>query len=462
MRTSPFVILLLCLFALAGRADTIYLTSGERLDGKVLSETDTEVVMDVQVSAGVRDERTIAKSEIASVEKESPAEAAYREVDDYQPGPTNLPADDYEKAITALSDYLTAYPDSPHAADVQRNLTALTAEKALLDRGQVKFGGRWLSLEEVELHRADLDAQRMLFAMRDDAESGDLISALNTFAQFEQTLAGSRVYPEAVELALQVLAVLQREVDRDFANLKAVKAARMQSADRAVEPEKSQILAAIKAEDAQDTATLAAADKARVKWKPLIPRSEKSLTTLRTQIPSEIKRLTALPLAKDKQALQVMDQGVAALDAKQATQADRLFAQAATLWPGLNTVKVWQGKTALASTAVPKASAAPSGSRPVLSSSAEPELATAPAPTAAVATTQPATSLTAAPSTPVPVLAHPAATDEPILPATTTHSFLRTIPGALTLVFAAIVLNLILNFMTRPRAAEPQEDEAAS
>ena len=58
-------------------ADTVTLKSGEKLDGKILNETDTEVTISVQVSATIKDERVVKREDIATVEKVQPDEVAW-------------------------------------------------------------------------------------------------------------------------------------------------------------------------------------------------------------------------------------------------------------------------------------------------------------------------------------------------------------------------------------------------
>ena len=53
-------------------ADTITLKNGDHLEGKITSETEKDVTMQVQVSAGITDERVVPKVTIEKVDKVSP------------------------------------------------------------------------------------------------------------------------------------------------------------------------------------------------------------------------------------------------------------------------------------------------------------------------------------------------------------------------------------------------------
>src|SRR4051794_25952099 len=83
-------------------ADTIILKSGEKIDGRVVSETDTEVTVEYKASASITDSRTVAKSDIQKIEKQAPDELAYQALKDIRPGPNSLPAATYDRTIQAL------------------------------------------------------------------------------------------------------------------------------------------------------------------------------------------------------------------------------------------------------------------------------------------------------------------------------------------------------------------------
>jgi hypothetical protein len=454
--------LMLCMAVHSALADTVFLTNGERLDGRILSESDTEVVIEVQVSPTIRDERKIPRSDVASVEKEAPSEIAYRNIAGFRPGPGIRTPEWYEAAISALESFLSQYPSSPRAQEIRKNLDALTAERRKFEAGEVKFAGRWMLPEEAELHRPDVEANKLFIEMQRLAEAGDHVAALNTFGSIEKQAAGSRIYPDAIELALRVMPVLQREVERRMQTLKAELQERDLGVARAAEPEKSQMIAAIKAEDAREEALLAAAEKARLKWKPLLPRNEKSLTALKTVIPQETKRLSALPLAKMKAAVETMDRGIAARDAHDTAKAEKLFAEAAALWPGLKSVAVWQGKVKLAASPAPKKPAAPT---PIPLPTSTPEqlgAVASPAPTrhgtvpaspapmaspAPGAATSPVQATT--PRTTAAVITGEESPEE--APVIDNRPFLLRIPGALLIIAIAVIANIAISLVERRR-----------
>src|SRR4029434_6258186 len=151
-RIISLPILVVCLAA-GSFADTVTLTSGEKLTGKITSKTDTEVTMSVQMSAGMSDERVIKKSDILKMDEETPDALAWAKLKDIKLGKSSFPAASYDAAITSLKAFVTQYPKSAFAAEAQKAADAFTEEKERVESGEVKLDNKWLSTEEAERGR---------------------------------------------------------------------------------------------------------------------------------------------------------------------------------------------------------------------------------------------------------------------------------------------------------------------
>src|SRR6266540_1329159 len=142
---SPVILALLCITALA---DSITLKNGEKIDGKITGETANDVTVEVKVSAGISDTRTIPKADIAKLDKEQPDTVAWQQLKNLKLGPNSLPAASYDQVINALNNFTTQFPTSPHAADAQKLAADFDAEKKRIASGEVKLNEKWLSKEE--------------------------------------------------------------------------------------------------------------------------------------------------------------------------------------------------------------------------------------------------------------------------------------------------------------------------
>lgn len=336
MIKKRFVAGLLCALSLAlvpvGRADTVTLKSGEKIEGKVVQETDQEVTIEYHVSASITDSRTIPKAEIESVAKATPDELLFQSLQALKPGPNSFPADYYPKAVKSLQDFLTQYPKSPHADEIARQLAAFADEKSKVDGGEIKIATRWLRKEEAMRERYQITAQLLYAQMEDAARRSDLATAMNTFDQIEKGYPGSRSMPDAVELARKILPSLKTMAERALLNLKAQKADREKGLKLLSDNERTQTIAALAHEEKQNNDAFEAAGKAGVKWGPMQIHGEKSLTQIATKAPTEESRLAALPVPKMRDSLRLTDTGLQQFAQQDYTAAQGTFREATAAW----------------------------------------------------------------------------------------------------------------------------------
>ncbi|HUJ12006.1 MAG TPA: hypothetical protein VL171_18510 [Verrucomicrobiae bacterium] len=155
MKLALLALAILCVFIPCAIADTVTLKSGEIVQGDILSETDTDlVIMAVNQSRTISSRRNILKSDIQTVDRESAqqkqARAAYETLEDRLRLDPNreFSKAEYENGIQALNNYLTTYPDSKVADDARKLLATWKDELAHVEQGDVKFGNRWMTPQD--------------------------------------------------------------------------------------------------------------------------------------------------------------------------------------------------------------------------------------------------------------------------------------------------------------------------
>ena len=172
MKVSLF--LLAALFLIMPRAfpDSVMLNSGEVVQGDILSETETQLVMmAVNYNRTISSRRTILKSDIAKVDRESTQQKAerraYEALEDRLRLDSNreLSKSEYGSGIVAFTNYLTTYPESKFAGDVQKRLALWKDELSHVAQGEVKFADKWMTPDEkkplvLKKLLADLQRQR--------------------------------------------------------------------------------------------------------------------------------------------------------------------------------------------------------------------------------------------------------------------------------------------------------------
>jgi hypothetical protein len=139
---------------LQAASDTVTLTSGEIVIGRVVSETDSNV--DVEISNEhhtVFTTRTISKSDIKEMHQLTPAQRqedeAYEALGRYQFNPNQeFTSAQYAQVIAAYDKFLATYPNSEYATKVAGQRTEWRFEKFEVENGRVKFDGKWMTPEQ--------------------------------------------------------------------------------------------------------------------------------------------------------------------------------------------------------------------------------------------------------------------------------------------------------------------------
>ncbi len=312
-------------------AETVVLKSGEKLEGKILEETDAAVRIETS-AGGIIDERTIAKTDIERVEKVQGDETAWQTLKNYQPGANSLPVLQYERVITPLNAFITQYPQSAHAADAKKALAAFEEERKRVEAGEMKIDGKWLTKEEVEKDRYQINARLAFNYMRMEQANNRFIEALNAFDVLERDYPGAAVYPDAAASALQILQPLAKQAALVVAALPQQLEDQQKRIDAALEPSKSDMKAAFEREKATSDAMLDAARKQNLKWPPYLPRNLDAMKQILDKANSDLSRLADLDVAKMRNSIALSEQAKKAIADKDIEAAEGALSQARDAW----------------------------------------------------------------------------------------------------------------------------------
>jgi hypothetical protein len=203
-----FVSVLLAWRAMPAVADTVTLNSGEVLVGRILSETDTQLVMEASFYHGtILSTREVARSDIRSIVRENVEQqrekADFEALAKYTLNPNQeLARNQYGAGIAAFEKFLATYTNSSFATDVNQRLVDWRAEAANVESGKVKFAGAWMTpdekkaqsaqeaLQSLQKQLADLQAQRAAQAQNVAAAKKQLADAQSKLPS-PQAAAGS-------------------------------------------------------------------------------------------------------------------------------------------------------------------------------------------------------------------------------------------------------------------------------
>ncbi|MEO6741052.1 MAG: PTPDL family protein [Chthoniobacteraceae bacterium] len=381
--------LILCLCA-ALRADTVILKSGDKLEGKILGETDTEVTMSVQVTATIKDERVIKRDTIEKIEKVQPDEEAWAQIANFAPGSESLERDEYDRVKAALSYFTGTFPKSAHAQIAQSRLDQFSTEQIRVGMGEVKLNNQWLGKEKVREEQIQIGGRILLNRMKRAAAAGQFPDAMANLDQLEKNFLGSASYPEAVDLGRRVLPSLKAAVEQRQAQLKRRADDEKQRLTTSKGVEHDQLEALIKKETASTEATITAIERSGVKWLPLQPANARSMTALASRVSSETSRLNGLPVEKMRESVKAAEEAEKALSTGNFDGAEKALRDATSAWSAnelakrlqtrltdakkaASAVKPREPTPAPAQTPKPKPKAAPSSANNPAPATAEPE-----------------------------------------------------------------------------------------
>jgi len=178
-------------------ADTVTLKDGKKFEGKLISESATEVK--IEVGTSVKEVRTFKRSDVASVEAVTPDQIAFKSIEELLPTPDLLDQNAYRHLINGLPKrFITSYPNSPLKGKVEKVIATLEAEKKKAAAGDVKVNGQWISASEIEADRYNHEAMVSLYKINKEIEADSILASLREFDRLESRYVESISYPQAV------------------------------------------------------------------------------------------------------------------------------------------------------------------------------------------------------------------------------------------------------------------------
>lgn len=370
--------------AIAGFADTVTLKSGEKLEGRILSETDTELTIEVKITASIKDERVVKKADIASTDRAQPDLEAWEGLKNIALGEESLELPDYQRAINLLNGFALQFPQSKFATEAKAKITAFEEEMKRAEKGEMKLAGKWLTPDQVKEEKTQINGRILYGRMSAYAKRGQLVEAMNAFDGIEKSASGSSSYPDAVILARQVLPLLKSAADQGRAGLKARAEENKRRLDNVQGAERQQLEAIQKQQAAQTEALVTSFEKSGVKYPPLSPATDRSLTTISSKAATELSGLSRHHVPRMKDSLAATEIAKAAIEKNDAATAEKSLTEANSAWSKNEYIARLQPKLAVAKT---KAAETAKAEAAALAAAITPTPAPKPKPTPTAAST---------------------------------------------------------------------------
>ena len=272
-------------------ADTILLTNGEKIEGRVLREDGGNYVLEVKVSASIKDERIVPKADVKSIEEQKEDEKAFENLAALVPTPEMLGEEAYAARIDLIGAFLEKYPTSGSVPKAKELLDILNEELEVIRMGGIKLGGELIPSETYRANAYEFDAKIADKAIDGAISRRDFLTALRLFSEYEKNFSDAAGREELAARISQVLTAFGMRVDESLASFDS----RMEKRDAG--------LASMAADDRLTTERAIADQTKRLEERFLQEKAEKlewitpdanhkgSLEESRRQIDREISRL---------------------------------------------------------------------------------------------------------------------------------------------------------------------------
>lgn len=297
--TTPFAAAAwLCCIPLS-TADTIVLKNGEKFEGRVLREVDGNYVLEVKISDTIRDEKTIAKSEVKYIDKEGDDLKAFKKIESLVPTPEMLGIAGYEARLEKIEAFITAHPKSAKVPKAKEMLDYLSEELAVVRAGGIKFGEEMVAAEDYMANAYEYDATVAAKSIKEDVGRRDFIGALRSFSIYEESFSNSAGRTEIVALIKQVLSAYGTSIDESLASFDTRIEKRKTGLASMAPDDRVQTERALAEQEERIAARFAQEKEAREPWITPDAINKESLDEARRQVESEINRLESNTKSED-------------------------------------------------------------------------------------------------------------------------------------------------------------------
>lgn len=339
MKPTYRPLLLIFLSPLIGSAlaDNLILKNGNQIKGEIIEDGPTSVTIECFVTPTIKDQKTIAKSDIERVEKNTPDQKDFQELGSMKTPATVTDTSFYDPLVDQkLPEFIAKYPDSPLNADACQHLKTLTEERERVRKGDRRLDSVWITASEMAAEPYQTGALVKFTQMKAAASSNNPVAALRAYELLEKSYPGSEVMPDAVTIALQQLQQLQSQLAVAKANgeieLKTMSNTVASLEKTRADEAKNMKDGMLKYENTAKAAMAAAAADGS-KFFPVFQKSRESLGALQALVVTERTRLDQFQLSTMREGIAAAKEGLRMIKEEKIKEARDQLALSQKLWP---------------------------------------------------------------------------------------------------------------------------------
>jgi hypothetical protein len=219
MRNNPIIAAasFTMMLALQVSADTFILQDGSKLEGRILREENGNYVIEVQVTRSIKDEKIVAKADVAKIEREKPDIKAFEPIAALVPAPDMLGQDQYAARIQTVEKFLSEHRGSSKTKEARAILATLKQEANEVLAGGIKVNGQIVPPAEYRANALEIDARGREKKIRELINSSNYPAALRAFSEFDREYKGTQPHSSILPLITQTITRYTSEVQEQLA-----------------------------------------------------------------------------------------------------------------------------------------------------------------------------------------------------------------------------------------------------
>jgi len=311
-------------------AEWIELRDSSKVEGKILTVSPATVLMEVQTTPTIREEKFFDRREVAKIQRASLDDLAFAEIESLRPPETADNPAIYDVMLERkIRPFMKSYAYSKHMPAVRKMAATLEEERARIAAGEVKVDGNWVNAEQRASGGPEEEGKLQLAKMK---SADDPAAALSIFADLEKDSSGSSAYPAAIRLARENIGKLREAVTRARAEWARREKEQTEGLELASPDRRALLEKGIAQEQASTQSQLERARQSGRKWPPIVPDS-KTLDQLSALADSEETRLRSVDDAAMDSAVGAVRKAGEELAAGSLDAAKASLAEAERIWP---------------------------------------------------------------------------------------------------------------------------------
>ncbi len=295
-RNPTFSALLLASLIPLACADTIQLKDGTKLEGKILKEDPQSYLVEVMVTKSIKEEKTIAKADVAKIDRVKPDEVAFATLSKLIPAPDLLTAVEYQVRISKLEKFIQEFPTGTSTPKAKAMIDELAKEQAAVAEGGIKLNGNIIPASERDANKVELAARTLERSIRAHVQASEWLPALRKFSDFERDYSTTLPFKESLPVVKQAIEAYRTQVNETAASLPKRLEDRKVGLERMTSEDRNGSTRAIDEQNAAVEKRYTDEKKAGVKWVTPDSFHKASLDDTSRFADLELKRLQALKL----------------------------------------------------------------------------------------------------------------------------------------------------------------------